>query len=761
MPGLRSLIDRIKGEDLRQKLNNTAQGSVCAAETAALIRCAGAEGAVLLKNENHALPLNPGAPVAVFGRAQIDWFFVGYGSGGNVLAEHRIALLDGLREDGVTPDSVLAERYLSWCARQKKKEYEWGEWPYSLPEMPLLPAEITAAAERAETAIVVIGRGAGEDLDLKDEPGSYRLREEEFSLLKLVCRAFKKTVAVLSVCNQIDLSRFSELPELAALLVCFPGGQEGGRSAADVLTGRVCPSGRLAATWAPLYAYPGTEDFLREGDISYTEDIRMGYRYFDTRREYILYPFGFGLSYTKFAYTPGGFSREEGRITFSAAVKNIGACAGKETLQLYIRPPMDAPLTLIDYQKTGLLAPGEEQTLTFTAEERLFAAFDEMQHAFVLRPGEYRVLWGTDALTEAEAGRFTLREEKRICQCRPLSDGSDFTPPAPFVKPAVPVTMADVYAGRATLEELAAALDEEELEYLSRGEGSMDSTLGVSGNAGAMGGTVASLREKGIRPLITSDGPSGLRLNVHASLFPCGTLLACTFNDALTETLLGRMGAEAKAVGADIVLGPGLNLQRSPLNGRNFEYFSEDPLVSGRMAAAAVRGLQSAGISACPKHFCCNNKEQGRKYISSDLSERALRELYLKSFEICLQYSEPLCLMTSYNRINGVSACYNYALVTGVLRREWGYRGLIMTDWWMIYEPSPYFPALKNNPARIRAGVNVLMPGNRSLNDRKVRNDPDTLAALRSGTLSRAELEHNALYVLRLQQRLDGEKEQR
>lgn len=756
MPFFRDLIDRIKGEDLHQKLNVNAEGSVCTGETAALIRRAGAEGAVLLKNENDALPLKAGEPVAVFGRAQIDWFFVGYGSGGNVLSEHRIDLLEGLEADGVTPDPVLKDFYRNWCAEQKKKTYAWGKWPFSLPETPLSPFEIQAASKRAETALVVIGRCAGEDLDMKDEPGSYRLTEEEEALLTYVSFTFKKTAVVLNTGNLIDLTRLKDRPGVDALLVCWEGGQESGLAAADVLTGKVCPSGKLAASWAPLYAYPGTDEFSGQGSVSYAEDVFMGYRYFDTVRDHLLYPFGFGLSYTEFSYTAGRFVRKDGELCFTVTVRNTGACAGKETLQLYVRPPKAAPLTLIDYKKTRLLAPGEEETLTLAADDSLFASFEEKRHAFVLKKGEYRVLWGTDALTENEAGHFTIKKDVIIRQCAPFDDGKEFKSPEALPKSASPVTFEDVKAGSAAIGDLLACLSEEELEYLSHGEGYMESELGVSGNAGVMGGTAPSLREKGIRPLVTSDGPAGLRLNIHTSLFPSGTLLACTFDDALVEELLACMGREARAVGADIVLGPGLNLQRNPLNGRNFEYYSEDPLLSGRMAAAAVRGIQSAGVAACPKHFCCNNKENGRKYISSDLSERALRELYLKNFELCLRYSDPLCLMTSYNRINGVSACYHYPLVSGVLRREWGFEGLIMTDWWMIYEPSAYFPALKNDPARIRAGVNVLMPGNRSQRDRRVHNDPETLAALHAGLLTRGELEENARYVLELQQKLDA-----
>ena len=154
-----------------------------------------------------------------------------------------------------------------------------------------------------------------------------------------------------------------------------------------------------------------------------------------------------------------------------------------------------------------------------------------------------------------------------------------------------------------------------------------------------------------------------------------------------------------------------MNIHRSPLCGRNFEYFSEDPLVSGKIAAAVVRGVQSVGLSACPKHFACNNQEFRRSLNDSVLSQRALREIYLKGFEICVKEAAPKTLMTSYNKINGVWGHYHYDLVTTILRGEWGYEGLVITDWWMRSSASPEFPQLRDNAYRVRAQVDVLMPG--------------------------------------------------
>lgn len=239
----------------------------------------------------------------------------------------------------------------------------------------------------------------------------------------------------------------------------------------------------------------------------------------------------------------------------------------------------------------------------------------------------------------------------------------------------------------------------------------MNHPLGPKGNTGIFGGVTESLREKGVVPVVTTDGPSGIRLYQSCSLLPMGTLLACTFNQRLMNRLFMGVGAEMKERGTDVLLAPGLNIHRNPLCGRNFEYFSEDPYVSGKIAAAIVKGIQSTGVSACPKHFACNNQEYKRNTNDSRVSERALREIYIKGFEICVKEAKPINLMTSYNKINGVWGHYHYELVQGILRGEWKYEGNVMTDWWMKSSKSPEFPTLRDNAYRVRAGVDVLMPG--------------------------------------------------
>ena len=269
----------------------------------------------------------------------------------------------------------------------------------------------------------------------------------------------------------------------------------------------------------------------------------------------------------------------------------------------------------------------------------------------------------------------------------------------------------DVKAGKVTLDAFVAQLAPTELEAVSRGAYIMNSPLGAPGNAGVFGGVLPSLRKKGVAPVTTTDGPSGIRLQSSCSLLPIGTLLACTFDEALIREVYEAEGREMRAKGSDVLLAPGMNIHRNPLCGRNFEYYSEDPFLTGKIAAAAVQGLQQTGVSACPKHFACNNQEYCRNTNDSRLSERALREIYLKGFEICVKEAKPQNIMTSYNKVNGVWCHYQYELCTAILRGEWGYEGCVMTDWWMQPAKSPEFPALRDQAYRVRAQVDVFMPG--------------------------------------------------
>ena len=762
---MQRMIDKAMGSGLMQEESTAAGERYVTPGIGKLIRQAGAEGCVLLKNDG-TLPLNKEKEVAVFGRCQLDWFYVGYGSGGDVNAPYHVNLIEGLRNAGVTVSARVLSEYEIWTQQEDNLADHgwWGHWPYSHPEMPLEPGLVRRAAERTDTALVVIGRAAGEDRENTLTPGSYYLTEGERAMLDAVTAAFSKVVVLLNVGSIMDLGWTEDYGEkISALLIVWQGGMESGNAAADVLTGAVNPCGKLSDSIARRYEdYPSSAYFGGKDYNDYAEDIFVGYRWFDRHPETLLYPFGFGLSYTSFVLDPVRLKRVQGRSEAELIVTNTGKAPGKETVLLWAYLPagrLDKPLrVLAAFGKTRTLAPGESQNLSLRWDDKCMASYDEQLSRFVLEAGEYRF-----RANELDLGGIRLEEELTVEQCQPLCQTSaqlrqrilDQLPQPIPLTGIRRYTLQDVRSGKIGLRDFIARLSDKELEALSRGHGMMGSDLGVAGNAGAFGGVIESLRDKGVPPIITCDGPAGLRMKKFAALLPCGTALACTWNTQLVESLAAKVGEEMIHYGVDVQLSPGMNIHRNPLCGRNFEYFSEDPLLSGRMAAAVVRGVQSMGRAACPKHFACNNQEVNRNRNDSRVSERALREIYLRNFEIVVKEAQPMVIMTSYNKVNGVWSHYNYDLVTTVLRGEWGYTGCVITDWWMQKSKSLEFPLLRDNAYRVRAQVDVLMPGDGSHMAKQYKSDGTLLETLgKPGGITRAELQRTAANVLTLALRL-------
>ena len=872
---IQKIIDKFMGSGLAQDRMAAEGERGLIPGTDALCRQAAAEGCVLLKNDG-VLPLGPGCRAAVFGRVQLDWFYVGYGSGGSVNAPYRISLTEGLERAGVQTDGELADIYRKWTASKKNKADNgwWGHWPFSHPEMPVDPGVVGRVSERCDTAVVVIGRAAGEDRDNRLSKGSFYLTGAEIAMLDAVTAAFSRVAVVLNTGNIIDMSwteRYGD--RIGAILAVWLGGMESGNAVADVLTGRANPCGRLPDTIARSYEdYPSSRNFGGRDFTEYEEDVFVGYRHFgrEGRRGGVLWPFGFGLGYSDFEIScgeaelccgaavdvgsspvavvnagsgpvaavnvgssPAAVDAGSGPVAVVNAgsspvaavnagsspaavdvgsspvavvnagsspvtavkvrvkVKNTGKYSGKDVIQLYCSQPQGmipkASRVLVAFAKTGELEPGGDQEIVLSADIKNLAVFDEQKLAFVLEKGEYlfTVTDGTDknAGSTGEsggiyAGRLVfddtvienchrifggpehLRDrimknagrteaDGKAASGRPLNGTAD-------VRPEGASTGPEEYKFNESVAE-AEGLTDAELEALTRGHGMMNSPLGIKGNAGVFGGILPSLREKGVPPVICCDGPAGLRIARYCALLPCGTALAATWNTGLVAELYALEGREMAKYGADVMLCPGMNIHRDPLCGRNFEYFSEDPLLSGRMGAAVVRGIQSAGKAACPKHFACNHQEFRRNRHDARVSQRALRELYLRNFEICVKESAPLTIMTSYNKVNSVWAHYSYDLATTVLRSEWLFDGVVMTDWWMRRARSPEFPLLRDNAYRVRAGVDVLMPGNRRHASSRYISDGTLLRSLgRPGGITREEIMRSAARVIRLARKLKG-----
>lgn len=752
---------------------------------AALARQAAAEGCVLLKNENNTLPIRDKEKVAVFGRSAFNYYKSGLGSGGLVNAKYVVSILDALKADkNIEVNQPVLDIYEAWIKENPFDVGEgWGKVPWSQKEMPV-SEELLQAAEGSDIALVIIGRTAGEDQDNTAQPGQYLLTEEETELITSVVKRFPRTAVVLNVGNIIDM-KWVEKCSVPCVLYAWQGGQEGGNGVCDVLTGKVSPSGKLTDTIASdITDYPSTADFGDEKRNFYKEDIYVGYRYFETfAKEKVLYPFGFGLSYTDFSIHTELEQAENGEFVVRATVKNTGASAGKQVVQVYVEAPqgrLGKPArVLCGWKKTENLMLGEEQTVEITFGKERFASFDDSgvtrhKNAYVLESGTYTVYTGADVRSAKVSGEFSIASDEVIEQLteamapelpfermKPAADGSAEYEPVPLrtigiyervEKPEeIPMTgdkgrkLADVYNKKISLDEFVAQLSEDDLVHMFRGEG-MCSPKVTPGTGSAFGGITESLKNLGIPAACTTDGPSGLRLDVGTKAFslPNGTLLGCTFNDELVEKLYEMTGRELRKNRIDSLLGPGLNIHRNPLCGRNFEYISEDPLLTGRMAVAMLHGLGILGSTGTIKHFCANNQEKCRRETEAVVSQRALREIYLKGFEIAVKEGNARSVMTTYGPVNGLWTAGNYELNTIILREEWGFDGIVMTDWWAAGN-------IHGKPSDMKCHAVMAAAGNdlyKCSPDASDDTQDDMKAALSEGRLTIGQLQRNAKHIL-------------
>ena len=756
----------------------------------AALTCA-SEGIVLLKNDG-SLPLAEGMKIAMFGRAQNHYYKSGTGSGGMVNVSHITDIREGLEDSGrVTVDKELAAVYDKWDSENTEyKNLGWGREAWSMEEMPLEEGLVKEASLRCDAAVIVIARTAGEDRDNSAKEGSYYLTAKEKDMIRLVTSVFSKSVVVLNTGNIIDMSFVAEYGPSAVLYV-WQGGMNGGTAAADVLTGKVNPSGCLADTVAKeLGDYPSDANFGKTGltDI-YKEDIFVGYRYFETfAPDRILYPFGYGLSYTEFVFEDLKLSMDEEDLKISLDVVNRGTVPGKKACLIYVKQPegkITKPLAVLAaFAKTDIIRPGEKSRISMDIPLSRLVSFDDDGRAglgtgWVLEEGEYEFFAGGSLADSVRAGSYfnekSYLTEKIEPVAAPVEEFERLTrsgyEKAPLrderyrdlkerIIPAEihqtgdkGIKLSDVKAGKNSMDEFVAQLSDEELSLIIRGEG-MGSMKVTMGTAGAFGGVSKSLAMKGIPAVCCADGPSGMRIDSGKKAFslPNGTCLACSFNTDAVEKLFGYTGLEMLSCKVDTLLGPGINIHRHPLNGRNFEYFSEDPLLTGLMAAAQVRAMEKNKVTPTIKHFCCNNREKDRRKMNSVVSEKALREIYLKPYEIAVKEGGARSIMTSYNRVNGMFTANNYEHNTVILREQWGYKGIVMTDWWASIsrdgKPVEDF-SLTEHSVMARSQNDLYMVCH-EVEDEFI-NESDVMEELKKGTcekISRAELQRSAKNIL-------------
>ena len=740
-------------------LGKNGQRVTACAEHIALSKNAAKEGMVLLKNEQRVLPLQKGTRLALFGKGSFDYVKGGGGSG-NVTVEYNTNLYEGFKSlgDHVYIDEDLTDYYRQYVMDQ----YRLGNVPGMIAEPVLSDDLYVKARSFTETAVITISRFSGEgwDRSVDDESakavsqralavkgrelyehGDFYLSDAETAMVEKVKTYFPKVIVVLNVGGMVDTQWFFNDDRIQSVLMAWQGGMEGGKAAAELLCGLSNPSGKLSDTFAKrLEDYPSTAGFHESEDyVDYTEDIYVGYRYFETlpgAAEKVNYPFGYGLSYTNFEWSVISAGEKNGLINVRVRVMNTGDMAGREVIQLYVGAPQGllgkAAKSLMAFKKTKLLQPGKEQMVELTFAVSEMASYDDLgkvvKSAYVLEKGDYLFYVGTsvrdtvkldyvytlenDVVTEQLSAKLVPTNLKH----RLLADGTyeelllgepndpDFTVLEPLdgvskwggEQPAVRavqriprrsrerVDRLDfnlVASGVVSLDKFVDELTLDELAHLLGGQ----PNTGVANTWG-----FGNLPQYYLPNVMTADGPAGLRIKpecgVKTTAFPCSTLLACTWDPEVTFAV-GEAGAkEVKENNIAAWLTPAVNIHRSPLCGRNFEYYSEDPFLAGTMAASMVKGIQSQHIAPSVKHFALNNKETNRKNSDSRVSERAAREIYLKVFEIIVKTSKPWYIMSSYNIINGHRASESRELLTGILRDEWGFEGMVSTDWWTYGE---------------------------------------------------------------------------
>ena len=801
------------------------------------------EAMVLLKNEDRVLPLPEGRTIALFGRTQLQTIIGGSGSG----ASHSKGTLE-IREELPKAGLILAKAAEKFYQELAEKEtqasapggpendddggsfwqrmeglvasgliYElFGKYTAAVPEEIPGPEVFHAAREETDTAVFLLGRATGgEECDRRVED-DYLLTGSEQQLLTEICKCFPKVIVVLNVNGMIDLPAFDAWPEVKAILFMGTAGEQAAGALADILTGKVSPSGKLNQTAALSYEdYPSAGHFSYNKDLPrsirtyedyglspeqngssgfqmspvtvYQEDIYMGYRYFDSFRKPVAYPFGYGSGYAEFAVAPVHTEITDGAFRADVLVKNISnEYTGKEVAQLYVHAPFgrlkQPEKELRAFAKTPELAPGEacHVTLAFSLTE--LASFSEEDSAYIAEAGKYTVLLGNSSRNVSPCAVIELPEtvvtrrvtadigirpenKEKIRLLEPeeeilypesageaamLRQGTDadgyvnrtfrVTKDDFIVEQFVSRTydfsadpqrsvLEDVRAGRVSMEAFVNQLSVRELAVLLNGYGpglpfggvaARDKTPTINDEEGNPIGTTTrpelgfgyvnpAIPRYGITSAYYKDGPA----SVGKTAWPTGMMLACTFNPELAYEMGAACGEEAEELGVDSWLTPGMNLVRNPVEGRAFEYYGEDPFLSGTMGTEVTRGaMENHAVTTCPKHFALNEQETYRRgsekkqidAVDSIASARAIRELYLKPFEMVITKSRPRTIMSSFNKINGTFSAGNRVLLTEILRGEWGFDGAVVTDWGDMDQ-------VVDGADAVHAGNDVIMPG--------------------------------------------------
>ena len=775
---------------------------------------AACEGMVLLKNDG-ALPFRT-KKVALYGSGASMTIKGGTGSG-EVNERHSVTVLEGMQNRGfeITTMQWIRDfeegyRAAAEAYKQEKKKrinlLKLDSIMNMLFDNFRTPAgrritEEDVSGSQTDSCIYVLSRQAGEGGDRKAEKGDYFLTDEEEADIRFCAEHYENFLLVINCGSSMDMEFTQRISGINAILYLCQLGTEGGHAFADVISGKVSPSGKLSDTWAKTYAdIPFASEYsYLNGNLDneyYKEGIYVGYRYFDSFQVEPAYPFGFGLSYADFEIRSAGVQLDGTRVTVKADVSNVSRIhSGREVVQLYVTPPAGelhkANQARVTFEKTRELVSGAGQQLELSFDIRSVSSYREYDSSYILEKGEYILRLGNSSRNTVPVGVIFLEKDilvsrnQNICTC-----DAEFTElkspdrPEETIDPALPYLCLDCDSVQ-TLEvyydppkeetdpkvqQILNALSLKEMVEIVVGIGMFGGETRFT-LPGSVGNTTSKFWDRGLANVTLCDGPAGLRIQKrstvdekgkvkpvemamsifesfpgfvkkfmvgdpekypviyqHTTAFPVANALAQTWNKELMHRIGDAIYREMKEYGCTYWLAPAVNIHRNPLCGRNFEYFSEDPVLAGQMAAAITRGVQQEeGFYVTVKHFAANNQEDNRNKVSSNLSERALREIYLRPFEITVRDGKAKSIMTSYNKINGVYAPNSFDICTKVLRNEWGFDGVVMTDWFSTNK------GLARTDLCMRSGNDLIMPGGGSFKK-------EILAGVKSGLISEEDV---------------------
>ena len=723
---------------------------------------AACEGNVLLKNDG-ALPFST-KHIALYGSGAKRTNKGGTGSG-EVNERHSVTVEEGLQNRGFTIateqwltdyEAFYAEAEAAYKLEKRKrlnllKLHDIMQMLFDNFRTPAGPA-ITDAylSDDTDSCVYVLSRQAGEGGDRKLEKGDYLLSDEEVEAIRVCAAHYDKFVLAINCGSSMDLSALDGIKGINAILYLSQLGTEGGNAVADILSGAVCPSGKLADTWARQYEdFPFAMEYgSLNGDLQneyYREGIYVGYRYFDSFGIAPRYPFGYGLSYTTFSLRCTEVRVEGTHVHLKAAVTNTGSRSGKEVAQLYLSAPEDGLdkeyQSLAAFAKTKELSPGESETLALSFDLRELASFREADCAYILEAGDYVLRLGNSSRDTQPAAVLNLANtvviswhagvcpvpermplEELRAPARPREALSASLPrlildPAAFVPAAYTYEAPPVFPGEG-IRAFVQTLTDSEMADIVVGAG-MFGGKNRFYLPGSVGNTTSKFWDRGLANVALCDGPAGLRIQRHSTVDKKGKIKPVQMAMSILESAPGFV--------KKLMTG-------NPEKEQSLYQFT----TAFPVAAAITRGVQcKPGFYVTVKHFACNNQEDNRNFVSSNVSQRALREIYLRAFEFPVRHGGAKAVMTSYNRLNGVYTSNSHDLCTRVLRNEWGFDGVVMTDWFSTN------PGQASSALALAAGNDLIMPGGGIFKR-------DILKGLSDGRLTREQLQRCCANVVRL-----------